>query len=173
MSNNDNKELINFENFNYESKTHRLTSPFSIKACLLKGVKEQDIHHIPLNEYIQTNPDSKNIPKELQQERYDNYEQNRLKLIESLKEVRNKLKVENKEKGKEKNEKEKEKEKEDNDEEEKNTVSINDKKFSTIKNKENMRKYKKLKEDMVASIKVQIDREYDREMIRKKYVDDL
>ena len=39
MSYNDKKEKekISLENFNYESKGQRLTSPFSLKACGLQG----------------------------------------------------------------------------------------------------------------------------------------
>jgi hypothetical protein len=73
-------------------KNQRLTSPLSIKACKLKGVTEEDLRYITLEEYINSHQESKNLPKEFQQERYDNYEQNRRDLIESLKEVRNDLK---------------------------------------------------------------------------------
>ena len=91
MSNNDNKEKISLENFDYESKTQRLNSPFSIKACKFKGVTEKDLYHLTLEDYIQLFSESKNIPKEFQQERYDNYEENRKALIEELKETRDKL----------------------------------------------------------------------------------
>ena len=37
-----------------------------------------------------------------------------------------------------------------------------------IKNKDNLKKYKKLKEDMELTIRVQIDREFEKEEIRKK-----
>ena len=60
------------ENFNYESKNYRLTSPFSIKACKLQGVTEQDLYHLKLGDYILLNAESKYILKELQIERYDN-----------------------------------------------------------------------------------------------------
>ena len=100
------KEKISLENFNFESKTQRLSSPFSMKACKLQGVTEKDLYYISLEDYINSNPDSKNLPKELQQKRYDNYEENRTKLIEELKETRNKL-IEESEKQKEKHEKEK------------------------------------------------------------------
>ena len=77
MSSNEAKEKISLENFNYEAKNQRLNSPYSIKACRLKGAKEKDLYHLTLEEYINANPESKNLPKEIQQERYDNYEQNR------------------------------------------------------------------------------------------------
>ena len=156
------KEKISLENFNFESKTHRLNSPFSIKACKLKGVKEEDLYKLTLEEYVQLNPDSKNLPKDLVEERYSNYEDNRLKLIESLKEVRNKLLEKS---GKKKQKKNKEKENQElNDEEEKDE----DNNGLVIKNKENVKKYKKLKSDMELTIRVQIDREFEKEAIRRR-----
>ena len=85
------KEKISFENFNYKSKNQRLTSPLSIKACKLQGVTEEDLIFITFEEYMQNHPEWINLPKEFQQERYDNFEQNRKDLIETLKEVRNDL----------------------------------------------------------------------------------
>lgn len=158
MSNND--EKISLDNFNYESKSCRLTSPHSIKACRVNGVTEQDLYKITLDEYIQNYPESKQLPKEYQQERYDNYEENRTKLIDLLKETRGKLKEESekkKEEGKEKN-------KEDSDDNE----PRKDKYGFPIKNKENRKKYKKLKEDMELTIRVQIDNEYEKIEKRKK-----
>jgi len=141
MTNNDNKEKISLENFNYESKTHRLTSPFSIRACRLEGVTEKDLYRITLEEYIESHPESMNLPKELQQERYDNYEQNRTKLIESLKEMRNKLIEESEEiKQKEKEVKEiEEAQKEEANDEDNNTAIIKDKNMLTIKSKDNLK----------------------------------
>ena len=151
MSNNEQKEKISLENFNYEAKGHRLTSPFSIKACKLQGVTEEDLYHLKLEDYILLNPESKYLPKELQKERYDNYEENRTKLIESLKEARNKLKEESEKEKEEKEKEEKEKEKNEkeevNNEDDKNNPSV-DKRGKPIKNKENVKRYKKLKDDM-------------------------
>ena len=71
------KEKISLENYNYESKNNRLTSPLSIQACKLQGVTEEDLLYITFEEFIQSHPDCMNLPKEFQQERYDNFEQNR------------------------------------------------------------------------------------------------
>ena len=106
------KEKISLENFNYQIKTHRLTSPNSIQACKLQGVNEDDLIFLTLEEYIHSHPECMGLAKEFQQERYDNYEQNRKDLIESLKEIRNDLKEKkSKEEKKEKDKKEKEKKK--------------------------------------------------------------
>ena len=105
---NNEKEKISLENLNYQSKTQRLNSPYSIKACKLQGVKEEDLYKLTLEEYIKLNPDSKDLPKNLKEDRYSNYEDNRLKLIESLKEIRNKL-IEDSEKNQKKKNKKKKK----------------------------------------------------------------
>ena len=160
MTNNEKKEKekISLENFNYESKTQRLNSPFSIRACGLQGVTEDDLYQISLEDYIKLFPESKNLPKDLQQERYDNYEENRIKLIDLLKETRNNL-IEEFEKKQEKEKEEKEKkeneekeneEEEENDEEKdgKNATFNKSRSGMNIKNKDNLKKYKKLKEDM-------------------------
>lgn len=88
---NEMKEKISLENFNYKEKKQRLTSPLSIKACKLQGVTEEDLIFITFEEYIQMHPEWINLSKEFQQERYDNFEQNRKDLIETLKEIRNDL----------------------------------------------------------------------------------
>ena len=129
MSNSDKKEKvkISLENFNYDSKGQRLTSPFSLKACRLQGVDEEDLYHISLEDYIGSNPESMNLPKEFQQERYDNYEENRSKLIESLKEMRKQLIEKWEKEKKEKEEKEKEKEesqKEEEKDDENNSIQL-------------------------------------------------
>ena len=167
------KEKISLENFNYESKKQRLNSPFSLKACKLQGVTEEDLYKITLEDYIQLYPESKKLPKELQQERYDNYEENRTKTIDILKETRNNLIEENEkqqEKEKEKEKEEKEKEKEENQKEEENEEEQNkyNKSGMAIKNKDNIKKYKKLKEDMELTIKVHIDREFEKVEKRRK-----
>ena len=86
------KEKISLENYNYQSKTNRLNSPLSIKTCKLQGITEEDLIYLTLEEYIQSHPECMNLPKEFQQERYDNFEQSRKDLIETLKEIRNDLK---------------------------------------------------------------------------------
>ena len=151
---------ISLENFNYESKTQRLSSPLSITACKMNGVTESDIVFLSFEDYIRSHPESMNIPKELQQERYDNFEKNRNKLIEDLKTTRQNLmdakENEEMDENKEKNEEEKD------DDENCKTLS-----GFKIKNKENRKHYKKLKDNMELTIRVHIDREY--ETKKKKY----
>jgi hypothetical protein len=153
------KEKISLENINYQMKNQRLTSPLSIKACKLKGVTEEDLRYITLEEYINSHQESKNLPKEFQQERYDNYEQNRRDLIESLKEVRNDLK-----KTLEKQIKRTKTLSEENDDDK-------DKRTKTI-NSEDLKK--KLKDNMENNIKILINKEFEKKnKLRNKSKKDL
>lgn len=155
------KDKISLENINYQMKNQRLTSPLSIKACKLKGVTEEDLKYITFEQYINSHPESKNLPKEFQQERYDNYEQNRRDLIESLKEVRNDLK-----KSLEKQIKRTKTLSEENDDD-----KDKDKRTKTINN-EDLRK--KLKDNMENNIKILISKEFEKKnKLRTKSKKDL
>lgn len=141
------KEKISLENFNYQMKNQRLTSPLSIKACKLKGVTEEDLIYITFEQYINSHPESKNLLKEFQQERYDNYEQNRRDLIESLKEVRSDLKKTLETQIK----RTKTLSEENDDDKEKRTKTINS---EDVK--------KKLKDNMENNIKILINKEFEK-----------
>ena len=150
------KEKISLDNFNYQSKNQRLTSPSSIQACKLQGVTEKDIIYLTFEEYIQSHPESLTLQKEFQQERYDNYEQNRKDLVESLKETRNQLKdAIIKQEKTEKTE----------------TDDYNDDFYSTkgktaTMSKDQLRKM--LKEDLENTIKIQIENELEKKKKRNK-----
>ena len=150
------KEKISLENFNYMFKKHRLTSPLSIQACKMQGVNEDDLIFLTLEEYVQIHPECMNLPKEFQQERYDNFEQNRKDLIETLKEIRAELK-ETKLKEEEKSKTEKEEYNEEN-------ISI-EKRSKDLTNDELRRK---LYEDMESNIKLQIEKEIEKDERRHR-----
>ncbi len=150
------KEKISLDNFNYQLKGSRLTSPFSIQACKLNGVTEEDIIYLTFEDYIRSHPESMNLPKEFQQERYDNYEQNRKDLIETLKEYRNKLikSLSNQEKT----------EKADTEDFFDEFNSTKRKTYSI--NKDDLRK--KLKDDLEYNIKIQIENEFEKKKKKTK-----
>ena len=150
------KEKISLDNFNYQLKGSRLTSPFSIQACKLNGVTEEDIIYLTFEDYIRSHPESMNLPKEFQQERYDNYEQNRKDLIETLKEYRNKLikSLSNQEKT----------EKADTEDFFDEFNSTKRKTYSI--NKDDLRK--KLKNDLEYNIKIQIENEFEKKKKKTK-----
>ena len=89
------KEKINLENFNYKAKNQRLTSPLSIKACRLQGVTEEDLIFITFEEYMSSHLEFINLPKEFQQERYDNFEHKRNKKRFNLRKSKNDKKAKN------------------------------------------------------------------------------
>lgn len=148
---NEMKEKISLENFNYKAKNQRLTSPLSIKACKLQGVTEEDLIFITFEEYIQMHPEWINLPKEFQQERYDNFEQNRKDLIETLKEIRNDLISERFKLIK------KQKTEPDYDD---NNMYTKKKVSMTINSNDRLKR--KLKENMESNIKILIEKEYNK-----------
>ena len=153
------KEKISLDNFNYKAKNQRLTSPLSIKACKLQGVTEEDLIFITFEEYIHSHLEWINLPKEFQQERYDNFEQNRKDLIETLKEIRNDLILERVKLIK------KQKTEPDYDD---NNIYTKKKVSMTINNNDRLKR--KLKENMESNIKILIEKEYNKkykEMPRK------
>ena len=72
------------DNLKNDSKSLRIASPLSFQACKLQGVSPEDLKYLTFEQYIYSHPDSINLPKAFQQERYDNYEQNRKELIKSI-----------------------------------------------------------------------------------------
>jgi len=160
---NEMKEKISLENFNYKEKKQRLTSPLSIKACKLQGVTEEDLIFITFEEYIQMHPEWINLSKEFQQERYDNFEQNRKDLIETLKEIRNDLISERFKLIK------KQKTEPDYDD---NNIYTKKKVSLTINSNDRLKR--KLKENMESNIKILIEKEYNKkykEMPHRKLLD--
>lgn len=160
---NEMKEKISLENFNYKEKKQRLTSPLSIKACKLQGVTEEDLIFITFEEYIQMHPEWINLSKEFQQERYDNFEQNRKDLIETLKEIRNDLISERFKLIK------KQKTEPDYDD---NNIYTKKKVSLTINSNDRLKR--KLKENMESNIKILIEKEYNKkykEMPHRKFLD--
>ena len=69
----------------------RIDSPHSIKAIQLIGARLEDLKFISLDEYNKKNIGSQYLEKELQEERYNHYEKNRLDLINEAKKIREQL----------------------------------------------------------------------------------
>ncbi len=82
---------VSLENCDFTKKKNRLTSPHSLMACELIGVTEEDLTKITLEEYIRKFPESQYLQKELQEERYNHYEESRQKLIDEAKQKREEL----------------------------------------------------------------------------------
>lgn len=88
---------ITLENYNYEGKGPQINSPNSIKALQSIGLEEKDLKKLTQEEYVALNPECKKLSEDLLNERYDNYIQRHLELINKAKEKRNELISENKE----------------------------------------------------------------------------
>ena len=85
------EENISLLNCNFNQKKIRLTSPHSLLAIRLIGVTLDDLRYISLDDYIKKNPDIQYLENELQEERYNHHEQNRLELINEAKKLREDL----------------------------------------------------------------------------------
>jgi hypothetical protein len=143
------KEKNSKDNLKNDTKNLRLTSPLSIQACKLNGVNPEDLKYLTFEQYLFSHPDSINLPKQFQQERYDNYELDRKELIRSVKKRREDLK--------------KFKERQLNkrtmsEEYDSDKLSIGTRTINAFKSIEDLKK--KLKYDMENNIKVLIDKEF-------------
>ena len=82
---------ISLSNCDFNKKKIRLTSPYSLMACDLIGIDEEELLYIPKEEYLLKNYDCQNLSKELQDERYNHFNSKRLNLIKEAKAKRAEL----------------------------------------------------------------------------------
>ena len=82
---------ISLENCDFNKKRIRITSPFSLMACELIGINQDDLIFISKEEYVRKNQDCQNLKKELQEERYNHFDSRRRQLIEDAKNKRKEL----------------------------------------------------------------------------------
>ena len=82
---------ISLSNCDFNKKKIRLTSPYSVMACDLIGIEEEELLFVPKEEYLQKNIDVQNLPKNLQDERYNHFNLKRLNLIKEAKAKRAEL----------------------------------------------------------------------------------
>ena len=83
-------QSVNLVKCDFTSKGKRMNS--SVEAC---NLNPDELHKISLETYIKRHPECKNLPKELIQERYDNYEKVRKELIENALKIRNEIVAKN------------------------------------------------------------------------------
>ena len=88
---NDSSNKVSLENFDSTKKKIRITSPHSVLACELMGIKYDDLAFLTFDEYMHMNPEFQSIDENSRMERYDHHIARREKLISSLKEKRNDL----------------------------------------------------------------------------------
>ena len=82
---------ISLSNCDFNKKKIRLTSPYSLMACDLIGVDEEELLYVPKEEFLLKNSDCQNLSKEIQDERYNHFNQKRLNLIKEAKSKRAEL----------------------------------------------------------------------------------
>ena len=82
---------ISLSNCDFNKKKIRLTSPYSLMACDLIGIDEEELLFMPKEEYLHKNPDCQNLPSDLQEERYNHFNAKRLNLIKEAKAKRAEL----------------------------------------------------------------------------------
>ena len=81
---NKNEYKISLSNCDFNKKKIRLTSPYSLMACDLIGIDEEELLYIPKEEYLLKNYDCQNLSKELQDEMYNHFNSKRLNLIKHI-----------------------------------------------------------------------------------------
>ena len=84
-------EKINLDNCDFTLKGKRLNSPRSLEAIKIIGADENDLIKLTLAQYLKKFPEARGIKKELQDERFEHYEEQRQKLLDEIKKVRNEL----------------------------------------------------------------------------------
>ena len=82
---------ISLENCDFNKKKMRITSPYSLMACELIGIDQEDLLFLSKDEYLKRSMDCQNLKKELQEERYNHYNSRRRKLIDDAKKKREEL----------------------------------------------------------------------------------
>ena len=82
---------ISLENCDFNKKKIRINSPYSLMACELIGIDQEDLLFLSREEYIRKNQECQNLSKELQEERYNHYNSRRRKLIDNAKKKREEL----------------------------------------------------------------------------------
>ena len=162
-------EKINLENFEGKRKGIHINSPFSIKSLQSLGIEEKDLIILSFNDFINSNPDLKEVSTEIQKERYEYYLQKHKRLITEAKEKRSQLIEDN----------ENETNLENTEKSMYHCELDETTNFYNPKGKSNpqcekcneyIHKYEKLKERMKLNIQLEIDGEYDKKEKMKKQI---
>ena len=73
---------IDFENIN--NRKMRIETPHSREALLELGLTERDLFKIDMKKYLSANPELKSESKEIQEKRYNHYDEKRQQAIEEV-----------------------------------------------------------------------------------------
>ena len=83
--------LISVDNCEFKLKHQRLNSPRSIEACNRLGINPSDLYFIDFQSFMVSHPELRNLPRQLQQFRYDHVERLRKETLALVKGEREKL----------------------------------------------------------------------------------
>ena len=86
-----NGNKISLDNCDFNRKKIRINSPYSLMACELIGIDQEDLVFLSKDDYIKKNQECQNLSKELQEARYNHYNSRRRKLIDNAKKKREEL----------------------------------------------------------------------------------
>ena len=95
-SRNANNNTNTLETVDFKNKKIRINSPKSKQALLSLGLSENELYEISMKEYIENHPELKKASSEVQEKRYNHYEQRRIRSINEAKEMRQQLYEKNK-----------------------------------------------------------------------------
>ena len=82
-SRNTNNNINTLETVDFKNKKVRINSPKSKQALLSLGLSENELYEISMKEYIENHPELKKASSEVQEKRYNHYEQRRIIIKEA------------------------------------------------------------------------------------------
>ena len=85
------KENISIEDINYTTKKVRITSPRSLKAMKKLGINNKDLEYLTFKEFKNKNPEILAETKRIQKFKYDYCEEIRKRLIDQIRETKQKI----------------------------------------------------------------------------------
>ena len=77
------------DSIDFNSKSQILNSPRSLLACKKLGINPSELYYISLEDYKNKNLENKNLPKDILDIKYEEFENYRNKSIEQVKEDKN------------------------------------------------------------------------------------
>jgi len=70
----------NLESVNFLKKKSRQLSPNSLEALASLGIEEERLYYVSFEEFLQKHPELKNVQKDLQERRYNHFEEKKKKI---------------------------------------------------------------------------------------------
>ena len=157
----DSSEKKNLETVDFSNKKERIQTAHSKQALLELGLEENKLYRLDKEKYLLRHPELKNASTEIQDKRYDHYEQRRQDQIELAKKRRNELIEKENEENKENKNKENK-----NDENNENNENNEEPQSEAIKKE--LEKLEMMKKQQLGEIKNIIDYAYKMEEFKKK-----